>query len=136
MQSMTERCVQTLGMSSTYQNKEKIHIHMCPEIFNLWVTAERVHLWKVLRMFLMRFSALKLKCTILAVSKLVFYLSKNYQHNFLLKTPQHVSTYVGPLQVEHYLKCWLVNRYCSFSALLKKMDAFYIVRLLYFITPA
>jgi hypothetical protein len=40
--SFTEcNCVQTLGTSSTYQNKN-VHINMWPETFNLWVVAERI----------------------------------------------------------------------------------------------
>jgi hypothetical protein len=36
IQSVTERCGQTLGTSFTYQNKKKIvHINMCPETFNM-----------------------------------------------------------------------------------------------------
>jgi hypothetical protein len=34
IQSVTEKCEQILGMSSTYQNKKNIRINMYPEIFN------------------------------------------------------------------------------------------------------
>jgi hypothetical protein len=38
--------------------QEKISIiDMCPETFNLWVVAERVHLKQVLNIFFMRFNA-------------------------------------------------------------------------------
>jgi hypothetical protein len=44
IRGVTERCEQTLGTASTYQDKKNIHINACPETFNLLVIAERVHL--------------------------------------------------------------------------------------------
>jgi hypothetical protein len=42
IQGVTERFGQTLGTSSTYQNKKKYdRINMCPETFNLLFIAER-----------------------------------------------------------------------------------------------
>jgi hypothetical protein len=42
IQSVTNRCGQIMGTSSTYQNKKEVHISMCSETFNLTVTAERI----------------------------------------------------------------------------------------------
>jgi hypothetical protein len=42
VQSVPERWRQTLGMSSTCENKKNIHISMCTETFNLWVIAETI----------------------------------------------------------------------------------------------
>jgi hypothetical protein len=35
IQDVTEMCEQTLGTSSTYQNKNYVHINIYPETFNL-----------------------------------------------------------------------------------------------------
>jgi hypothetical protein len=43
IQSITERWRQTLGMSSTYQNKKKLSISMCLGTVNLWVIAETMY---------------------------------------------------------------------------------------------
>jgi hypothetical protein len=47
IQSVTERCGQNSGTSSTYQNKKKHHMNMRPKTFNLWVVAERVLQWTI-----------------------------------------------------------------------------------------
>jgi hypothetical protein len=41
LQGVSGRCEQTLGNISIYQNAKYVHINMCPEAFDLRVTAER-----------------------------------------------------------------------------------------------
>jgi hypothetical protein len=57
MHGVTETCAQTLGTNSHKETGKNIYFYTCPETFNLCVIAEGVHLYYLLRMPSMMFSA-------------------------------------------------------------------------------
>jgi hypothetical protein len=81
---VAERWEQILDMSSTYQNKKNVSLNMRPETFNLWVTAERVHLRTISAQNVLR----EIRCT-----------------------PRHVSSLTVASLQRCWCSCWYSDRH-------------------------